>query len=313
MVNIRATLAMAERSNILGAAARESLERRAKELFFGERRWQTLLTLAPGIGVPAHERQALTAWLPGGHVDQKRLDALAMLNAMRNSNGERALGAAFQFDWTFLWDEFVGRSSDAAENPLTSGERILEELRLLGPEAYHRVEVSALLRAAAVDGARGNPISGDDRREWLVRFRAGRALFARADLDRWMAHNDLTPAAFETMIDAQAGLVALRRRLGRSLDRYVLDELRLIGDYPALADRARRKNEAAMAADRADLLPQVATAAHLRLWYFEQRLHRSVPDDFSAYSSDIGFADAAAFDRALYRERVFLDQLPGQP
>ncbi len=45
----------------------------------------------------------------------------------------------------------------------------------------------------------------------------------------------------------------------------------------------------------------------LRLWWFETRLRRHAPDDIAAFAAGLGFADAHAFDLALYRERLFLE------
>jgi hypothetical protein len=46
----------------------------------------------------------------------------------------------------------------------------------------------------------------------------------------------------------------MRSRVGRSLHSYLLDALRLNGEYPRLAERARRK-QAVMPADHRDAPP----------------------------------------------------------
>jgi AraC-like DNA-binding protein len=40
--------------------------------------------------------------------------------------------------------------------------------------------------------------------------------------------------------------------------------------------------------------------------YFEQRLGQHLPDDVHRYAADIGFADPAAFQRAVLREYQFV-------
>jgi hypothetical protein len=44
----------------------------------------------------------------------------------------------------------------------------------------------------------------------------------------------------------------------------------------------------------------------LLTWYFERRLNHGIPDDIDAYARGLGFADTAAFHRALLREYLYL-------
>ena len=53
------------------------------------------------------------------------------------------------------------------------------------------------------------------------------------------------------------------------------------------------------------------SAHSLRLWYFEQRLRLAPPDDVEDFARRLGFADAADFDAALLRERLYLDEDEG--
>jgi hypothetical protein len=186
MVNIRATLMAAEAKGIVGAGERERLEHFAKNLFFGERNWPALMKAAPRLGLAPSELAALEAWLPEGRVDQKRLDALAMLAEIRALGDAQLPRPDFHFEWTYFWDEFVTRAADAAAKPSIAAERVLDELRLQGPEAWRRVEARALLRAVVESGARGEAVGHEAARDSLSRFRAERALYARTDLDRWM-------------------------------------------------------------------------------------------------------------------------------
>jgi hypothetical protein len=84
----------------------------------------------------------------------------------------------------------------------------------------------------------------------------------------------------------------------------------LSGDYPRLADRARRKHLALAAAGQSAARPNALESAALRIWRFETGLGKPVPDDLGFYVARLGFADLAAFDLALYRECVFLSLAP---
>jgi hypothetical protein len=83
MVNIRATVAEAERRGILAPEQGERLAVIAKALFYKERTSEAIVRAAVESGMPAARLRDFIAWLPQGRVDQKRLDAEAMLEAIR--------------------------------------------------------------------------------------------------------------------------------------------------------------------------------------------------------------------------------------
>ena len=313
MVNIRATLARAETEGVLSKSSRGALEAFGKSMFFPQRSWQALLEGAATLGVAESERAALSAWLANGRVDQKRADALEMLAAMREALlGSDETHPKFNFEWTYFWDEFVRRFEAGHENPGASPQQfVIEELRLESPEAYARVEAMALLRRVAVSGAAPAAPSPapEDLQATLTDIRARLGLFTRADLDRWMARNDLDVVSMERLIADQAGLAILRGRSSAALEPRILDELRLSGAYERLVERARRKSDllAAMPAGRAGA-PSAPQALALRLWYFEHRLRRPLPDDVEDFARRLGFADVADFDAALLRERLYFNE-----
>jgi hypothetical protein len=86
MVNIRATVAAAVADGVIGGESGGALIAVAKELFYKERTYAAALR-----HLPERERAAFAEWLPRGRVDQKRLDAEAMIAAIR---AEVAAGAA---------------------------------------------------------------------------------------------------------------------------------------------------------------------------------------------------------------------------
>ena len=224
MVNIRATLALAEAKGVIGAELRRALEAFAKSLFFADRNWPALLAGSAPHGAPESELAALADWLPEGRVDQKRLDGLEMLAAMRATTGaDEPASTPFHFEWTYFWDAFVARSEMSASAPSAKGQLVLDELRLEGPEAYRQVEAKALVRMMAMTGAaRPARVSRDAARATLKRLREQFGLYARADLDRWMAANDLNASALEALIDEEAAVEALREP-GRTLHRCAPD------------------------------------------------------------------------------------------
>jgi hypothetical protein len=312
MVNIRATLSRAEAEGVVSPASRGALDAFAKSLFFPKRSWEALLAGAASHGVEESEQAALRDWLPHGRVDQKRLDALEMLAAMAEApEPSGSASPKFNFEWTSFWDEFVQRSNAVSETDgPSSQQRILDELRLEGPEAYTRVEAMALLRMVAASGA-ARPMTAlprEDLQVALTDLRRRLGLFARADLDRWMARRDLDAASLERLLADETSLKNLRDRSRGALEPFLLDELRMSGAYERLAERARKKSDAlgtleASVKTTAPGSPAIA----LRLWFFEQRLRRPMPDDVDESARQLGFASAASLDLALQRERSFLE------
>lgn len=312
MVNIRATLARAEAEGIVSSTSRHALEAFGKSRFFPQRSWETLIAGAAEHGVAESEQAALRAWLPRGRVDQKRLDAEEMLAAMRQAlDEEQPTGPKFKFEWTVLWDEFVREANFGPEKSNSSPQqRIIDELRLEGPEAYARVEAVALLRLVVANGVArpATALPPEDLRATLTDLRARLGLFARADLDRWMARNDLNSASLERLIGDETSVKNLRDHARGALQPFVVDELRLNGAYEQLAERARKKSDALGALeDNITGVPSGSGVLALQLWFFEERLGRALPDDVEEGARQLGFANAASLDAAVQRERSFLE------
>lgn len=106
MVNIRRTLSDAFAAKIIGAFSRQNLQRIAKDLPYRERNYGRVLREAVDEGLDEAELERFRTWLPGGRVDQKRLDALALLAHVRTALGGSGLKAAsaFAFEHTCNWE-----------------------------------------------------------------------------------------------------------------------------------------------------------------------------------------------------------------
>lgn len=115
MVNIRATLARAAEAGVIDEAAAAALVGIAKRRFYPERSYPQLLQDARAAGMEPGQLWALERWLPHGQVDQKRADAVAMLEIMRGrAAGEiPAMRALFHFEHTSYWERVVRQHADA--------------------------------------------------------------------------------------------------------------------------------------------------------------------------------------------------------
>ncbi len=83
MVNIRASLDKAAAESVLDSRLVAGLTEISKMLFYKKRSWDAIFRLANARGLPPSPLNDLAARLPAGQVDQKRLDALEMIAAIR--------------------------------------------------------------------------------------------------------------------------------------------------------------------------------------------------------------------------------------
>jgi hypothetical protein len=99
MVNMRVTLAAAVARGVLGDGFAARLTDIAKTLFYKERRWDAILRLGSEGGLSPTAISNFATWLEGGHLDQKRADALAMTAAIQAklSAGVAPLTVSYRF------------------------------------------------------------------------------------------------------------------------------------------------------------------------------------------------------------------------
>ena len=81
LVNVRATILRAVRDMIVDMPTARLAMRTATHLFYKDRTWPAILK---GMRTGCGATQALENWLPNGHVDLKRQDALACLEVARS-------------------------------------------------------------------------------------------------------------------------------------------------------------------------------------------------------------------------------------
>ena len=112
MVNIGATLAAAISAGILSAALSAELTAIAKALFYKERTYRSMLERAASAGLDTARLVRLSDWLPQGRVDRKRLDALAMLDAIRAhlAAGSDQLPVTYKVAETVAWQAACQRA-----------------------------------------------------------------------------------------------------------------------------------------------------------------------------------------------------------
>ncbi|XUM20220.1 TfuA-like protein [Bradyrhizobium oligotrophicum S58] len=183
LVNIRFTLQKAVAHGVISEASRPILEALGKASFYPERSYPALLRGARSDGrLAAQEIDALEAWLPEHRVDQKREDALEMLQTMRRRFAGDAVPEAvdYAFEHTQLWDGLMQdaqRSAAAArETVMPDGTpHLMDELRLLAVRGSDLSDKAiARFLAASEAKRRGVRVDAQSLSAEIIRFRQGR-------------------------------------------------------------------------------------------------------------------------------------------
>ncbi len=302
MVNIRRTLQAAEHQGIISALTASILVSAGTALFYHGRTWPELLRAA---GADAAELDALRRWLPTGRIDQQAADAVAMLREMRSFLA--ADPAPQHVSWcmanTAMW-EVAKRRADTLPRDGAIGsrlvlERILDEIRLLGPGAFETAYCRSLLRVFAADFAKheGVTIDGERLHDAVAEFRISRNLEQGTELTRFLADNDLSAEEFERLVvTAEMVRWACGQAEWDAFDD-LLDDLRLNGEYAQLVTRAKAKLDYDKLPDAAADIARSEQAAIQ--WYFAQRRGTAVPDDLAGYAQSCRFPDEQAFRTAV--------------
>ena len=118
MVNVRATIDRALQLGVVEPAFAARLVSIAKSLFYKDRTYEAILKAATEQGLAPELVGRFASWLPDGQVDQKRIDASEMLEAMTAhiSSGVIPLKVSYEFSHTFAWEE-ARRRIEVAGDP----------------------------------------------------------------------------------------------------------------------------------------------------------------------------------------------------
>jgi hypothetical protein len=107
MVNVRSTIERALQAGIVEPSVAAVLFSTAKSLFYKDRTYELILKLAAERVLASEKLEGFSDWLSRGKIDQKRIDAEEMLNAIlgHTKTNANAFEASYKFSHTFAWEE----------------------------------------------------------------------------------------------------------------------------------------------------------------------------------------------------------------
>jgi hypothetical protein len=315
LVNVRRTVAKAQASSVVSAATGSIVVGAAAELFYRERNWPAIVATAADAGADPGELEGFERWLPEGMVDQKALDALEMLEQMRDL--VVADVPPCQVPWrladTVAWNAARrrARSLPGSASSRTPGtvDPLLDEMRLLGPVRYEASRQRAILRLLASEAAEQDASvpHGVVPSETLDQFRLRKGIDRQTSLHAYLDENELSLQEFEVLVRTDEQVRRTMDDLEREALADLAHDLRVAGEYAAMVRRARDKENVLAECGLLHASPEDVglDAETVERWYFEERLGETVPGDLAAHARESGFPDELSFRRAVWREYFY--------
>lgn len=312
MVNIRATLARAVEAQIVDQALADALILNAKHTVYPDRNWDTLLEQATSLAAGAPELAALHNWLPDGRVDQKNMDAVAMLAEIEGHlrHEDQWTPPAFDFEWTVMWDQLVKRSSGPQQSLHTR--LILDQVRR-DPEKYQEIRrrAAASLFASGPAGPE-KTIDPGELKQALTRFRAEKGLYSKRALDDWLAENHLDETGLQAIIADKVRLEADIAEAREQVCQRMLEKLERDECYAKLAEEADQMARLLRGFGSCNPDPRDLglSTTRLVLWYFEQLLEIPVPEDLDAFIKENDIVSREEFEQMMVRQYIWCRHKP---
>ena len=315
MVSIRATLDQAVVEKVLTKRVAAELCVLAKQANYRVRSWEAVLVSAQEQALEAQAFDRFADWLKENAIDQKKQDAVAMLEAVRELMNTDGIGheASFEFEWTNLWHRASAQWHLTKPNESGLGEvdinSILNELRLL-PDEFVTYQDAAKLRYLALSGAT-HPVWRPDQKsvtDKITSFRQQHNLLTRASLDRWLEQNDLTSEALREVLEGEIYEDNAVDVTSPEFLKELIIVLKLGGKYHTLAERARSKIGVLGKGSAKFNKPQDIGMQGVALvnWYFRQVLERDIPQDIDMHVREVGLTSRKEFYQLLVQEHCYL-------
>jgi hypothetical protein len=315
MVNIRATLGKATATGVLSPGTAAALIETAKALYYKHRSYSRLLADASARQLPDAELARLKAWLPTNQVNQKRLDALAMLRAIKDAH-VAALPPkrpSYVFEHTILWDAVerqfgAGGIDDLAVAAVAPRNGIFDELRL-DPALYDRLRRNATVRALSRRTAQDEGVEPtvDELQEATRGFSKRMGFRSAADLEAWLRARDLSRDHFMRLMGDEARRLRLDAAHAAAIDDALADELTLADAHVALQSRAGEKHAilGARGVEQPTLEDAGLSEAELIAWLLAESGREPGDADPAEIARQLGFIDKDDLLRAALREYCF--------
>ena len=315
MVNIRATMRKAVDEGVLPAGTGAALIDIAKSLYYKNRSYDRVLCEAIARQLPSGDLARVKSWLPKNQVNQKRLDAIAMLRAISEAQAAALAPkvVSYVFEHTTLWESVeqqfgtdAGGASNEPEAVLRNG--VFDELRL-DNTLYMRLRRDAVVRALARRQARddGAEPTTAELQEATRRFRKQMSFRTPAELEVWLRARGLSREDFMRLMGDEARRQRLNDAIADEIADAVGDELYLTDAFARLRSRADDKHAVLQArgVENPSLDDAGISDSELLAWYLKECGAEADKDDPDQQARQLGYADLEDLRRAALREYCY--------
>jgi hypothetical protein len=288
MVNIRFTLAKAKLENVIDESTLQLLIGIAKKLFYAERNYSSILDIAQKQGLSDAEARVIREWIKQHSVDQKQLDAIALLEIIDASSKAYNISPASTntpFKHTSQWQSAVDEidHSHHIESPA------LNELKLKGDEYFQALERA--LESSLPLKDQQNIENWND----LTRLHKSPDNLQQRFSEFWQRkQNGLTAEPLSEM----------------QCDQILLAYLQQSGKLESLEARAKDKQTKLQQLNQVPDSNALNSLDRLQLcdWYFSTQLGVEIPDQAGDYAVELGFRDTDSFYDMILKEYIYLEQ-----
>ncbi|HZF33171.1 MAG TPA: TfuA-like protein [Candidatus Angelobacter sp.] len=315
MVNIRATVGKAIATDVVAPATGAALIEVAKSLYYKNRSYDRVLADASARRLPGDELIRLKAWLPKNQINQKRLDAIALLQAIKEAQAAAVAPepASYVFEHTILWDAVERQfgAGDADDSPVAAAaprNGIFDELRL-DAKLHERLRNSATIRAFSRRVAEDEGVEPTMAELQVATrdFRKRMEFQSAADLETWLRDRDLSRDQFMRLMGDEARRQRLDVAHAAAIEDALVDELALADAHARLRSRADEKHAVlgARGLEQPTLEDAGLTEAELIAWFLDQCGRDPGDDDAEQLARTLGFIDKDDLLRAALREYCY--------
>jgi len=299
---------------VVSAATAAALIEIAKSLYYKDRNYDRVLSDAAARQLPGDELAGLKAWLPQNQLNQKRLDAIAMLRAIKEAHAAAVAPTpvSYVFEHTTLWDsveqQFGAGGGEEGSSAASPRNGIFDELRL-DRALYDQLRRNAIIRALSRRTAdeQGVEPTISELQDATRRFRRRMGFQAPAELEAWLRDHHLSRDQFMRLMGDEASRSRLDAAHARAIDDALADELALAEAHARLQSRADAKHAtlAARGIDQPTLDHVGLSEAEVIAWFLAECGQEPADRDPNDLARQLGFVDKGDLLRAALREHCY--------
>lgn len=306
LVNIRASLAVAELEGKISSEQKAMLIEKARATYYKNRSWTVFMSLCADIIGDAWQTDDLKIWFERNRVDLKKQDAVELLDVLvqqKNTNPQK-FKSNFFFENTNVWNTAVERQKQLSNDALSvSGCQldVLNQLRL-DPDRYKLYSNRALITWLCDN--RFEIFNQDiNLKKALRQFRVDNELSSHVQLMDCLEQMELNEKQLTELLEGACRAELVRLAAG-NLQSKILQQLKLDGAFVQLLEDHRRKkdvlNRACVNPETTSVLPPLVLA-----WYFRTTLGVNIPQSIDDHLKKVDLQSSEEFYRLITAEYLY--------